>query len=77
MLKSQENSEVYVKGRTRMCNSPTSKQENLKWMSAETQMVSPSETDFAVMQFVQTSWLVNRVTNVYFMSLTFATTWMS
>lgn len=45
-------------------------------MSAETQMVSPSETDFAVMQFVQTSWLVNLVTNVYFMSLTFATTWM-
>lgn len=46
-------------------------------MSAETQMVSPSETDFAAMQFVQTSWLVNLVTNVFFMSLTFATTWTS
>lgn len=30
VIKGQENSEVYVKGRTRMCNSPTSKQENLK-----------------------------------------------
>lgn len=46
-------------------------------MSAEKQMVSPTETDFAAVQFVQTSWLVNLVTNVYFMSLTFTSTWMS
>lgn len=46
-------------------------------MSDETQMVSPSEADFAVMQFVQISWLLNLITNVYFMSLTFATTQMS
>lgn len=46
-------------------------------MSAEKQMVSPTETDFAVVQFVQTSWVVNLVTNVYFMSLTFSTSWMS
>jgi len=65
MLKGQENDEVYVKGRTRICNSPTSKQEKFKQMSAETQMVSPSETDFAVTQLVQTSRLVNLVTNVY------------
>lgn len=46
-------------------------------MSDETQMVSPSETDFAVMQLVQISWLLNLITNVYFMSLTFGTTQMS
>lgn len=41
--------------RVEICNSPTSQEENFKQMSAETQMVSPLETDFAIMQFVQTS----------------------
>lgn len=63
--------------RVEICNSPTSQEENFKQMSAETQMVSPLETDFAIMQFVQTSWLDNPVTNVFFISLTFATAWMS